>query len=363
MKKTENNSRKILDFLAQNGPQSTTQVGEYLGMTTVSAFLNLRNMYTSGLLDRIGKGKNTRYSLPDNLTEEQRDVLVQVADIMRESGFEDTSLTTILGIQNILLTHFTYVGAIGTMQSGVEGFIAWCIDPKRKYIDRAVQIRELVYWLTRYYELEVLRRKHGFFDGTASLREVEIIDVYMGTFIDTLLFHDIVEISGFGKTKIAWELYLGKQNSDRVLLERAIAPSVADIKKYIQDKKIDAVIFTPPTIPRSVQFRNVLRDMLDVHLFEIEVFKTVLPDRVLRAQKTLKGIERIINARENIVLEEFSKLQKYSHILILDDNFTTGATMNAIAEKLKRNGFTGKITAITLTGKFHDVVLSDDAEI
>lgn len=361
MKKTANNSRKILDFLAKNGPQSTTQVGKYLGMTTVSAFLNLKNMHKKGLLDLIGKGKNTRYSLPDNLTEEQRDVLAQGADIMRESGFEDSSLTTILGVPSLLLTHFTYVGAIGTMQSGVEGFLAWCLDPKRVYVERSAQVRELVYWLTRYYEFEVLRRKHGFFDGTTSLREV--IDAHMGTFIDTLLFHDIVEISGFGKTKTAWELYLGKQNSDRVLLERAIAPSVADIKKYIEDKKIDSIVLTPPTIARSVQFRDVLRDMLDLNLFEIEVLKTVLPDRVLRAQKTLKGIERIINARENIALKEFSKLQKYSHILILDDNFTTGATMNAIAEKLKRNGFTGKITAITITGKFHDAVLSDDAEI
>ena len=37
--------------------------------------------------------------------------------------------------------------------------------------------------------------------------------------------------------------------------------------------------------------------------------------------------------------------------------------MNAIAEKLKKNGFTGKITAITITGKFHDAVISDDGEI
>ena len=270
-------------------------------------------------------------------------------------------MTTREGIENLLLSYFAFVSPTGLFLIGFEAFIAWCLDSKRAYVERSAQVRELVYWLTRYYEFEVLRRKHGFFDGTASLKEV--LSLIMEVFIDTLLFHDIVEISGFGKTKIAWELYLGKQNSDRVLLERAIVPSVADIKKYIQDKKIDSVILTPFTIARSVQFRDVLREMLGINLFEIEVLKRVLPDRVGGAQKTLKGIERIINARENIVLKEFSKLQKYSHILILDDNFTTGATMNAIAEKLKRNGFAGKITAITITGKFHDAVLLDDAEI
>lgn len=362
MNKRQENIKRVLNLLAEKGYISTTQLGKELGVTTVSAFLYVRELLEQGLIERIGHGKNTRYGLRkyENKIIDYS-ILDNVIDILIESGFEGADMTTREGVENLLLSYFAFVSPSGLFLTGFEAFLAWCVDPKRKYIDRADQIRELVYWLTRYYELEVLRRKHGFFDGTKSLKEV--LDHIMEVFIDALLFHDIVEISGFGKTKIAWELYLGKQNSDRVLLERAIAPSVADIKKYIENKKIDSIVFTPPTIARSVQFRDVLREMLCINLFEIEVLKTVLPDRVLRAQKTLKGIERIINARENIVLKEFSKLQKYSHILILDDNFTTGATMNAIAEKLKRNGFTGKITAITITGKFHDAVLLDDAEI
>lgn len=287
MNKKQENIKRVLNLLTEKGYISTTQLGKDLGVTTVSAFFYVRELLEKDLIERIGRGKNTRYGIRkyENKIIDYS-ILDDVIEILIDSGFEGTDMTTREGVENVLLSHFAFVSPSGLFLSGFEAFLAWCVDPKRKYADRAHQIRELVYWLTRYYELEVLRRKHGFFDGTKSLKEV--LDHIMEVFIDTLLFHDIVEVSGFGKTKIAWELYLGKQNSDRVLLERAITPSIGDIKKYIQNKKIDSVILTPPTIARSVQFRDVLRDMLDIHLFEIEVLKTVLPDRVLRAQKTLK---------------------------------------------------------------------------
>lgn len=106
-----------------------------------------------------------------------------------------------------------------------------------------------------------------------------------------------------------------------------------------------------------------MRDLLQPDVPEIEVTKTNLPDRILRAQKTLKGIDRIQNARENISPINMNISIQYNHILILDDNFTTGATMNAIAEKLRQRGFAGQITAMTITGKFHSQILSDDGEI
>jgi predicted transcriptional regulator len=287
MNKRQENIKRVLNLLTEKGYISTTQLGKDLGVTTVSAFLYVRELLEKGLIERIGQGKNTRYGIRKYENKNlDYSILSDVIEILIESGFEGNDMTTREGIENLLLAHFAFVSPGGLFLAGFEAFLAWCIDPKRKYNDKADQVRELVYWLTRYYELEVLRRKHGFFDGTKSLKEV--LEHIMEVFVDTLLFHDIVEISGFGKTKIAWELYLGKQNSDQVLLERAIAPSIRDIKKYVQDKKIDALIFTPPTIPRSTQFRDVLRDMLKVDLFEIGVSKTVLPDRVLRAQKTLK---------------------------------------------------------------------------
>jgi DNA-binding MarR family transcriptional regulator len=360
MKKTEQNIYKILDFLALHGAQSSTQIGKYLGMTSVSAFLNLRAMLEKGMIEKEGKGKNTRYRLTDNLTDEQKAVLVAVIDILRESGFDDPDITTQSGLRHMLTAYFVFVSPEGRMLVGIEGFIAWCRDAKRGYTEPSIYVRELVYWVTKYYEYEVLRRKHGFFDGTLSLEKVLL--PYTSLFIDTLLFYDIVEVSGFGKTRTAWELYLGKQNSDRALLERGISESVLDVQQYLKKKKIDALVFTPPTIPRKVQFRDILRNMIKIELPEIQVEKNIQPQKILLAQKTLKGADRIINARESVVILQ-NNILLYNHICILDDNFTTGATMNAIAEKLRGYGFMGTITAITITGKFHSQVFSDDAEI
>ncbi len=360
MKKTEQNVQKIYDLLALHGAQSSTQVAKYLGMTPVSAFLNLRRMIEKGVIEKVGVRRSTRYRLIDTITDEQKSVLISVIGILKESGFDDPDITTESGLRRILVAHFAFVSPEGRMLVGIEGFIAWCRDAKRGYTERSEYVRGLVYWVTKYYEYEVLRRKHGFFDGTLSLEKVLL--PYTPLFIDTLLFHDIVEVSGFGKTRTAWELYLGKQNSDRVLLERGISESVTDIQKYLKKKKIDALVFTPPTIPWKVQFRDVLRNMLKIDLPEIPVEKNVEPQKILLAQKTLKGADRIINARESVLIQD-ANVFPYQHIAILDDNFTTGATMNAIAEKLRGRGFMGTITAITITGKFHSQVLADDAEI
>ena len=51
------------------------------------------------------------------------------------------------------------------------------------------------------------------------------------------------------------------------------------------------------------------------------------------------------------------------HVIIFDDTFTTGATPNALALKLRDNGYLGKITIMTVCGSFSFDDDSFDEEI
>jgi hypothetical protein len=114
------------------------------------------------------------------------------------------------------------------------------------------------------------------------------------------------------------------------------------IVDFIKKNNIKMAIFTPPTIKRQIQFRDVLRDLLEkenIFLQEIKVEK-IKSDfmRTLRPQKELKSFDRIINAKKTVVVNNLDLKTKnlVEEVVIFDDNFTTGATINFIAEKLKK---------------------------
>ena len=62
--------------------------------------------------------------------------------------------------------------------------------------------------------------------------------------------------------------------------------------------------------------------------------------KVLQPQKDIKDRrDRVHNAFLSLQVTIPDELNFYKHIIILDDSFTTGATPNAIAVKLKNAGF------------------------
>ena len=357
-KKTEN-SKKILEFIRNNNWVSSTEIGKYAKMTTVSAYGYLNELMHEKLILKEWQGKNTRYFYIDKMSETNKIEFIDKAISLLREDYEVMIKEN--EIHEILEKNFCYVNSQNWQLSyWFQAFTAWCEDPKRWFTDEKLPI-ELARLVSNCLDVEKFRRKSGFFDGTDSMRK--ILEPYTEIAIDKLLFANISQISWFGRTRIATELYYWKQNSDKFLLSNAIRSSVEMIRNFISRNEVDTVIFTPPTIARLVQFNEVLRDKLSIAQKEITVTKIKAPDRTLIAQKYTKWADRITNADSSIHIESIDNIASIKHILILDDNFTTGATMNAIAKKLRFLGYPNKITAISIAGKFHYDAIVDMDEI
>jgi len=357
MNKKIENSKKILEFIRNNNWLSSTQIGKYFNMTKMSAFSYLSELLDNQMIYKSWKGKNTRYFYQDKKVDFIEWDLINKTISILENEYDLTLKND--EIISILEKNFCYINPQnGQLTYSLNAFLNWCKDPKRAFKDEIIP-SQLALYLVNFLDIEALRRKSGFFDGTESMRK--ILSSYIDVYLDKIFFCNISEISWFGRTRVATELYYWKQNSDRFLLESAIKSSITTIKNYISKNNIDTVIFTPPTIARIVQFKDVLKNLLNLNKNKIIVSKIKTPEKILIAQKFTKWADRIANAETSINIENIKNLSSISHILILDDNFTTWATINAISKKLRFLGFTGKISAITITGKFHyDAIINMD---
>ncbi len=363
---------KILNLVETHPGISAIAIAENLGMHRASIFRHLQELQLLHKVESREHGKATRYFpnasyYMDGGTDHESqkytsDFIISLKQeliiAMQEAYDEDISESY---IDETFETYCMYIAPDATILTGFSAFIAWCQDPRHDFSDRIIQ-RALEY-LQITASIEVRRRRSGFLDATEVARAnlTGAMEVAFDTF---LFFMPSVLESGFGRTRIALELYYGKINNP-YLLEQAIRSSIDPIRRYLIHKKVDAYILTPPTNSRPIQFRDILKKKLDIRLPRIEAEKISSLGKALRSQKEIQGKdqkkERVENALISLEVTIPRELSVYQHILILDDSFTTGATPNAIALKLREAGSTAKITIITICGSFdYDLAITED---
>ncbi len=369
MNKRERLQSQIFDIVSTHAGISAPDIAKEAHVSRVTAYTYLKELMRLGIVESIGQGRATLYrrmSPRDTrilfkkesepiLNNRENDILTGIIQRTHDERGEEVNADS---IRSIFDAYCMYIDPMNQIYTGIHAFVLWCLDEKHDFSDR---IEEKAF---EYFEIiggiEYQRRKNNFFDGTQIYKSN--LTGCMEIAVDRFYFHEIFALpNGFGRTRTAIELAYGKSNGNERLLKHAIRSSIESIRIFSDTEKVDGIVYVPPTMSRNIQFRDVLEKSLQLKIPTIKAEKIQNPTKIRIAQKDIRGKEeKIQNAIQS--MEVFlPKDMNFTHILILDDSFTTGATPNAIALKLRDTGYRGKITVITICGSFsYDLAITED---
>ena len=355
---------EIHTYINTNPGISSVDIAKSFGISRIAVYKHLQTLLKEKKIFTHGQGKSTRYfpivhssyQLPPEFYKNIYQHINEEYD-----GISETNIPS-------LVDHLcSYLKADGEWRYGIDAFRERMTKENHNKTPSVELLQQrLIDFLLCFLEEERKRRKNGFFDGTKSLEYI-LGSYKMPSSVDRLLFTQISTLPHFGRVRGANEIYWGKKDQSEALLRAGITRGIETIQSYILKNNIRYSIYTPPTVKRKVQFRGILKKLLkekNIILQEISCSKVKNPTLTLKPQKDTKGRDRIINARSSMILQDITPYLNIPEIVIFDDNFTTGATVNAIAEMMRKQGYTNTITVITLTGNFEYIPgVTDEGDI
>ncbi len=319
---TTDTRSKMLGYIRTHKQARAHDLVKIFGISQVAVHKQLKNLLNKGEVAKVGKPPLVFY-VPAGKKEEI-----------------DANVPS--GIKKVIDQNYLYISPLGELLYGFEGFATWAksINEEKRLYKLAV---EYVNTLSR---VKKHLQSNNWIDATKKLR-----NTFEDTFVDKLLYADFYSLPKFGKTKLGQLVLYSKQSQNRVLISQLAALVKPLVEKVLQGFSIDAVVFIPPTVPRTLQFMNELEIDLNLKLPSIELVK-VTTGEVVVAQKTLARLEeRIINARKTIFMKNNNI--SYRNILLIDDATGSGSTFNETAKKLKAAmGNKNTIIAFAIVGSF-----------
>lgn len=314
----EKTKEKIIKYVKEVGPVSAKDIIDYIAISKQALFLHLKYLVENNYLSKIGTPPKVFYIL----NEEKNSI---------EVNFNEE-------VSDVINKNFLFISSIGKIKEGVNGFIHWCSSND---LDPIKTAKEYINTLKRYNKY---RLKSGLIDGTQKIK-----DSFEKVFLDKIFYLDFYAIERFGKTKLGQLLLYSKQSQDKKLIKNLSFVIKNRILNLIKDYKIDAICFIPPTVKREVQFMKELEKNLNLSLKKINIIK--IKSDIAIPQKTLNKLkDRVENAKNTFFINDKGS---YGNILIIDDAIGSGATLNVVAEKIKRAKINkGKIIGLAITGSY-----------
>ncbi|QQR79865.1 MAG: winged helix-turn-helix transcriptional regulator [Deltaproteobacteria bacterium] len=313
---------KIIDFIKKNGKARPAELIHLLNISPVAVQKHLRELSEKGLLKKAGKPPLVYY------------LLAAVSEPTFRPHLSEESTC-------YLDAHYSYVTSDGTFISGVDGFSLWLSKTSQvKYAESLAREYSQI-----HREAETFRMPEGWIEGIQKFQTT-----FPKNFLDQVYYQDFYSLPKFGRTRLGHELLLAKQAQDKPLIQTMGKKILPTLEKIIQKNKINAIAWTPHSIPRKIPFLKELRRSLNLGLSEVSVVKAFTGDLPV-AQKSLSKLEdRIENARNSTFIHSINPTQ--TRILVIDDAVGSGATLNEIAAKLRNYPFVKFIAGFVLVGSY-----------
>ncbi len=311
---------KIVRLLKKHGQLTIHQLSELLKTSRQYIHRMITELEELNLVQKWGKAPHVYYSLAE------------------ETGVISN---TVVSYQKELFlnAHFLLIDALGNKLEGLKAMTYWC---DKQQLEIIKTIDEYIHTRTKY---SGYFNENGMIDGKPKLLNTEGIKE-IG--IDNLYYLDFYAIERFGKTRLGTLMHYAKQGQNKLLMKQIVEEIKQRIYNLINQEKVDAVVFVPPTINRKIQIMSVLQRLFDIQKPTLKVEKIKTP--IIIPQKALSKIfERIANAKNTFIVP---LQKKYNHVLIIDDAVGSGATINEIALKIKSQKIAKKITGLAITGSF-----------
>lgn len=310
-------SDKILDYIKLKKQVSPKELVDYLEISQRAVFKQLKKLFESSELLKIGRPPKVFYTLP------QKKVVLSKPNI-------PTELSDFIG------ENFYYISPLGEEKIGVSGFDYWC---QRQNLPIEKTAVEYMTTLKRYHN----HKKEGLIHALSKMETT-----FPSIYLEDLIYLDFYAIERFGKTKLGQQLLLAKQSQSRPFIRALINEIRGKLEKIIKDFKIDCIGFIPPTVKREIQIMDELKKELHFNLPLLKITKIKTP--IIVPQKTLNKLnDRIENAKRTIIVED---RRKYKSILLIDDAVGSGATLQETSKQIKENKNCKTLIGLSITGSF-----------
>lgn len=310
----------IVDFIKTNNQSSPAELQRHLNISPQALHRHLKALVEQGHIKRVGRPPKVFYLLSASSKALPR-LEIDPKEI------------------NFLMERYLYINPQGKILIGLDAFREWSINTNQErflssLVKEYIKVRE---------DNDLFFNANHLIDATEKFRKT-----FSDSSLNEIYYSDFYSLPKFGKTPLGALVLHAKQAQDRKLIQRIAKLCRKDVEGLIEQKKIQALAWAPHSIPRKVPFLKELREQWGFRLPEIN-FSKAYEGEVPVAQKSLSKLEERIQNANSTLFPKDSNLP-FNKVLILDDAVGSGATVEAMAKKLKKINSKVQVVAYAIVG-------------